>query len=152
MASPSKEARKRKRWGGKRGLVIELAEESAAALRAIALYPDGRADHVTLAFGVDQEEFSPDWVPGGHAVGARIELLAKGTCADGRVQAVLIEIGGVTTRPWDGSILHVTISKLPTARSSESNALLRSAALEPLDLRLEGVVVWTGETTEPPSV
>lgn len=126
--------------------MIELKPESAASLQARALYPDGRAHHVTLAFGVDVESFEPSWVPGGYAVGESVVMRAVGECADGRVQAVIIEINGASTRPWDGSLLHVTVSKQPAARSSESNALIHTATPSPLDLHLEGVVVWSPES------
>lgn len=145
MADEAKKVRGRGRWGGKRGLFIELSAESAAVLRAMALYPDARADHVTLAFGVDLESFRPEWIPGGYAIGSRVPMRAIGACADGRVQAVLIAIDGGTERPWDGARLHVTVSKQPRARSSESNALILSSTPEPLDLPIEGVVRWSDE-------
>src|SRR5689334_2658127 len=95
----AKPARGRGRWGGKSGLVIELLPESAALLRALAIHGDGRADHVTLAFGVDPETFEARWVPGERGVGSAIAMRAIGVVADERVQAVIIEIDGSTVRP-----------------------------------------------------
>lgn len=65
-----------------------------------------------------------------------------GMAANGRVQALLIEVGGSTRRPQDGEPLHITVSRQHDARSSESNEMLKSAVLEPMDLTLRGVVDW----------
>jgi hypothetical protein len=133
------------RWEGKSGLVIALSPASVAAVRALAIYPDLRGDHVTLAYGVARDAFDLAWVPGGHPIGATVPLLATGECRNARVQALLIEAAGSTCRPWDGARLHVTVSKRPDARSSESNALIdATTAPEPLRLLLEGVIAWEG--------
>jgi hypothetical protein len=130
------------RWDGKSGLVIALSPDSAARLRALAAYPDLRGDHVTLAYGVERESFDPAWIPGGYALGATVPLRAIGMVQNGRVQALLLEVGGSTHRPWDGARIHVTVSKQPGARSSESNALYDTAASEPMEVDLDGVVCW----------
>ncbi len=123
-------------------LRVALAPDDAAAVRALARYPVIRGDHVTLAHGVDPAGFESRWVPGGAAPGASIVLDAVGHLADERVHALLVEIAGERHRPWDGGVLHVTVSRQPWARSSEANALALRAAAEPFELTLRGTIVW----------
>lgn len=123
-------------------LRVELTPESAAAVRALARYPEVRGDHVTLAHDVDAARFDPRWVPGGAPLGGSIALRAFGHCADERVDALVVEIAGQRRRPWDDGVLHVTVSRQPWARSSDANALVARAAPEPIDLALRGTVVW----------
>src|SRR5690606_34481466 len=100
------------------------------------------ADHVTLAHRVDPETFSPSWIPGGHAVGDRVAMRAVGHASDGRVQALVIAVAGSTVRPYDEGTLHVTVSVAFGAQPSESNDLLESEPIAPLDLPLSGTVQW----------
>ncbi|MEB2310440.1 MAG: hypothetical protein OZ921_01090 [Sorangiineae bacterium] len=124
-------------------LYVVLDAASVRAVRALARHPELRGDHVTLAFQVDPADFTPAWVPGGGSPGDIVELRAIGHAADARVQALLIEQGGLRTRPWDGGTLHVTVSRQPWARSRDSNALLASGTPEPLELALSGVIAWS---------
>ncbi|MBI3269322.1 MAG: hypothetical protein HYZ53_09895 [Planctomycetes bacterium] len=125
-----------------RNLAILLSPESAARVRALAAFPEVRADHVTLAARVPDGEFDPDWIPGRADVGARVLLHAVGLCRDDRIQALRVEIAGSSRRTWDGGTLHVTVSKLAGVESVESNALLARSAEAPLALDLDGVVEW----------
>lgn len=126
----------------KRSLYIVLDEESAAKVRAMATHVELCADHVTLAHRVDPETFSPSWIPGGHAVGDRVAMRAVGHASDGRVQALVIAVAGSTVRPYDEGTLHVTVSVAFGAQPSESNDLLESEPIAPLDLPLSGTVQW----------
>ncbi|AFY60065.1 hypothetical protein [Synechococcus sp. PCC 6312] len=135
-------------------LAIALDPESQARLHPLAIYPIIRGDHVTLAYldsletAVD-EVLNPAWLYG-YGVGDRVNLRAVGWVADGRVQAMQVEIQaaspsgqGSSVRAWDGGILHITLSRQPEAKSAESNALLAIRSVEyPLDLVLSGTVVW----------
>lgn len=130
------------RWGGKKGLVLALDPQSVSKVRALAEHPDLRGDHITLAFGVDEQSFSPDWIPGGYALGSEVPLRAIGMIRGERVQLLLIEVAGSTLRPWDGGKLHITVSKEYHARSLESNALLSEQRPEAMDIELRATLKW----------
>ncbi len=119
-----------------------LDHASAAAVRALAVHPVVRGGHVTLAHRVDPAKLDEAWIPGGAAIGERLELRAIGVASNERVQALSIEMAGTSTRPWDGGRLHVTISRAEDASSAESNALLAGVAIEPIELTLSGTVDW----------
>ena len=126
-----------------RSLWIELDRASRMAVRRLARHPELYGDHVTLAFHVDPERLAPAWFVGGSAVGDRVDLSVMGQVMNERIQALLIEIAGVTRRPFDDGPLHVTLSAVESARAVESNALIESgAAVEPLSLSLSGRIVW----------
>jgi hypothetical protein len=126
----------------KRSLYVVLDEESRAKVRAIAVYPEVRGDHVTLAHRVDPQSLSPEWIPGGANVGDRVELEVRGQAMDGRVQALVVSMGGTRKRPSDGGMLHVTVSFASEARAGDANALLGVATLVPLRMHLSGTVQW----------
>lgn len=144
MTSAGEDGKKRGRgrWGGKKGLVLSLEPESAQLVRALAEHPDVRGDHVTLAFGVDEEAFSPDWIPGGYLLGAEVPLTAVGMIRGERVQLLVIAVAESTVRPWDGGKLHITVSKQPHARSLESNVLLKEQTPEAIELSLRATAKW----------
>jgi hypothetical protein len=124
-------------------LWIELDRASRMVVRRFARHPELHGDHVTLAFHVDPANLSPAWLVGGSAVGERVEMSVAGQVMNERVQALLVEIGGVSRRPFDDGPLHVTLSTTEDARPVESNALVESgAAVEPLSLSLSGRIAW----------
>ncbi|HJL16266.1 MAG TPA: HD domain-containing protein [Sandaracinaceae bacterium LLY-WYZ-13_1] len=138
MARLERELRKRTLW-------IALDDESVRALRARAVHPVVRADHVTLAHRVDAEAVDVGaLLPDGVALDAPVELAAVAEHRDDRVQALVVRIDGASERPADGGTLHVTVSRAPEARSKDANALLERTPGEPLDppLRLRGHVEW----------
>ena len=126
----------------KRSLYVVLDEASVSRVRALARHRELAGDHVTLAHGVLPEALSPEAIPGGHTIGDRVELRAVAEVSDARVQALLIEMAGSSERPYDGGTLHVTVSFASDARASESNALIRSAPMMPVELALSGQVRW----------
>ena len=124
-------------------LRVQLDPWSVAAVRVLGRYPVLRGDHVTLAHDVDPADFDPRWVPGGGALGSAVALSVVGHSADDRVQALLVEIAGQLRRPYDGGVLHVTVSRQPWARSSDANALPDRATPSPMALALHGRIAWT---------
>lgn len=124
----------------RQNVLLRLTPESRARVRALAVHPELRGDHVTLAHGVPAGSLDPRWMPGGLEVGDAVAFRAVGVAHDDRVQALVVEIAGSTERPSDGGRLHVTVSRAPGARSRDSNDLLATARVWPVDLRLEGVV------------
>ncbi len=88
------------------------------------------------------DEFDPAWVPGGTAVGDTVVLTAVGEVRDERVQALIVEVNGSSHRPFDGGLLHVTVSRSPEARSRDANDLLARAAPVRVELALSGSVAW----------
>jgi hypothetical protein len=127
-----------------RSLVIVLDSVSRRKLRELAIHAELYGDHVTLAFRVAPAAFSPAWVPGRRNVGDRVELSVVGQLFDRRVQTLLVEIAGTRERPFDGGVLHVTLSTVHDARASESNALIASGnSTVPLLMSLAGTVEWT---------
>jgi hypothetical protein len=126
----------------RRSLYVVLDEDSELEASALAIHPDVRGDHVTLAFAVDPTKASPAWIPGGHRVGDRVDVHVTGMVADERAQALVVEIGGSSKRPWDGGTLHVTVSVAPGARARESNDVIAEQEPVPLDMHLRGTVMW----------
>jgi hypothetical protein len=126
-----------------RSLRIELDRASRMVVRRFARHPELHGDHVTLAFHVDPAKLSPTWLVGGARVGDHVDASVAGQVLNERVQALLVEIGGVSRRPFDGGPLHVTLSTTQSARAVESNALIESGApVEPLALSLSGHIAW----------
>lgn len=126
-----------------RSLQIVLDRKSRNTLRIHARHEEFYGDHVTLAFRVDPARTTSDWIPGASAPGDYVDVLAVGEVVNERIQALLVEIGGVRRRPFDGGPLHVTLSTALDARAVESNALIDSgAAVEPYRLALGGHVAW----------
>ena len=123
-------------------LLIELDEASRQAVRALATLPELRGDHVTLVFGLHPADLDSRWIPGGFQVGERVELRGVALVENERIQALRVEIAGASTRPHDGGILHVTVSRALDARSRDSNDLLATDAGKPMDLALRGIVGW----------
>ncbi len=140
-------------------LAVALDAQSQAKLYPLAIYPILRADHLTLAHGsferpadsqcaTDSTDLSliptydPAWLLG-YGLGDTVTMRGLGWVANGRVQAMKVEIQGSSYRAWDGGILHITLSRQPEAKSAESNLLLATTPLEqPLDLELSGTVCW----------
>lgn len=125
----------------KRALYLVLDETSQRAVRRLAVHPERFGDHVTLAYRVDPASSDPAWVPGGLPIGAHVAFRAVGHAQDERVQALAVEIAGSRARPWDGGVLHVTVSAALDAEPSESNALL-AGGWEPFELALAGSIAW----------
>ncbi len=126
-----------------RSLYVELDRPSRNTVRRLARHEELYGDHVTLAFRVDPSRYSPAWVPGGSALGERVDVVVVGEVMNERVQALVVELGGVARRPFDSGPLHVTLSATTDARAVESNALIESgAAVEPLRLSLGGRIAW----------
>jgi hypothetical protein len=126
----------------KRHLYVVLDEASVSEVRARAVHRVLRGDHVTLTSWENPTSFDPAWVPGGAKPGDRVQVHAVGEAADERVQALRVEIAGTSRRPYDGGILHVTVSRAHEARSVESNRLLAQRPTQPIDLELRGTVQW----------
>lgn len=131
--------------GARASLEIVLAPESAARVQAMARFPVLRGDHVTLAYAEQVLHFDRKWVPSGQAPGASLSFSAVGECFDDRVQALLVEVAGSRRRPWDGGMLHVTVSRQPWARSHEANSLLLRVEPSPVSLPLSGRITWRSE-------
>jgi hypothetical protein len=132
---------------GERYLYVVLDEASVKLVRARARHRVLRGDHVTLTSRIDPASFVPAWVPGGARPGDRVVVHAVGEAADERVQALLVEMGGSTRRPYDEGILHVTVSRVFEARSVESNRLLAEHPVEPVSLELYGTIRWVVRKT-----
>ncbi|HEY8428685.1 MAG TPA: HD domain-containing protein [Sandaracinaceae bacterium] len=126
----------------KRSLHVVLDDESRAKVRALAVHPEVRGDHVTLAHAVLPSALDPAWIPGGARVGDRVEVVATGHAKDERVQALVVEMAGSARRPYDGGTLHVTVSFAPDARANEANDLLERARAAPLEMTLRGTIEW----------
>ena len=126
----------------KRSIEIRLDDASREALAKRARLPVVRAAHVTIARRVRPGDLDPAWIPGGHAIGDVVSLRAVGECADVRVHAVVVELAGEKVRPFDGGVLHVTVSRASDARSRDANELFADAEPTPLDLPLSGRLVW----------
>jgi hypothetical protein len=129
----------------KRSLYVVLDEESRGRLRALAIHPEIKADHVTLAHRVDPSRFDPAWIPGNLRLGEHIEIRGVGQVRDHRVQALLVEIEGARTRPFDGGALHITMSLNGDARARESNTLIAVATPVPSAMPLRGTIAWVDD-------
>jgi hypothetical protein len=124
-------------------LLVRLTPPCIAAVQALAVFSVLRGDHVTIASGIDSSVFDPEWVPGGYGLGDVVPLVGRGLCQDAVVQTLVVEIAGSSRRPFDGGVLHITVSRHPDGRSRQSNDLLeRQPPLVPMPLRLEGIVEW----------
>lgn len=126
----------------RRCLYFELDSASRERVAALATLPVVRGHHVTLAYRVDPDQFSPDWVPGGFAPGNTAEIEATHVVRDDLVEVLVVEIAGTHRRPVDGGTLHVTVSRAPGARSRDANQLLERGTRVPLSLTLRGTVRW----------
>jgi hypothetical protein len=109
----------------------------------MAIHPELRGHHVTLAYRVNPADFAPAWVPGRAGVGDVLEFGVVGQLFDRRVQLMLVEIAGTRERPYDGGVLHLTLSTTSDASARESNALIASGtSTVPLAFSLKGRVEW----------
>lgn len=126
----------------RRCLYVELDASSRERVAALATLPVLRGHHVTLAYRVDPEEFSPEWVPGGFAPGSSVELAATHVVRSDLVEVLIVEIAGTHQRPLDGGTLHLTVSRAPEARSRDANQVLEQGARVPLSLPLRGTICW----------
>jgi hypothetical protein len=125
-----------------RNLELKLSAPSVECVRRAARLPILRGEHVTLARRVDPNGNIEALVPNGHRLGERIAFRAVAECCDERVQTWVVELAGSSVRPWDGGVLHITVSRAEGARSKDSNDLLQSGARAPLAIDLEGELVW----------
>lgn len=123
-------------------LAVELTAASRSRILPLCTLPILRADHVTLAHGVDVARFDPAWVPGGARLGERVPVHAVALLRSAEVEALAVELAGVRRRPHDGGLLHLTLSRSHAARSHAANALMSKRQGEACDLWLEGVVGW----------
>ncbi|MFC4295765.1 hypothetical protein ACFO0A_11935 [Novosphingobium tardum] len=101
---------------------------TADRVRLLALrpprYPNVDADHVTLTAGHGHDAELPE-----EAVGARV----VGHVDDGLgVEALVVEIGGVTQRP-DSGTWHITWSLADGRKARESNDVIGRQGWEPWD-------------------
>lgn len=126
----------------KRNLQIRLSESSVARVRGAKRLPVARGEHVTLARRVAPHTIVTDMAPGAQRAGDVLSLRAVAECCNERVQAWVVELNGSSVRPWDGGVLHVTVSRAEDARSKDSNDLLLSAPRSPISIELDGVVEW----------
>lgn len=85
-------------------------------------YPNVRAHHVTLAFGVRRGYPLP-----GETAGRIVGVADDGS----GVQALVVEIGGTTRRP-DGSTYHITWSLAPGRAAKESNRVIAARGWTPV--------------------
>jgi hypothetical protein len=125
----------------RRNLQVRLDATSQAELRRAARLPIVRGEHVTLARRVPANADAAA-LASGFAVGDVVPIVAVAECADERVQAFVVEIGGSSRRAWDGGLLHVTVSRSEAARSRDANSVLEQAPRVPLALALSGVLEW----------
>ena len=85
-------------------------------------YPNVVAHHCTLEFGVDENVELP----------TEKSATVVGVADDNNgVQAIVLSIGGVTTRP-DGSTYHITWSLNPGHKPVESNKVIEKFGWSPL--------------------
>jgi hypothetical protein len=97
----------------------ELPEGERSRLLSLfpAVYPDVVAHHITRTFGVTEDEPLPE----------ETQAVVVGIANDGeRVQALVCEVGGTTTRP-DGKTYHVTwsLDREQGAKPAMSNDVIR---------------------------
>lgn len=123
-------------------LAVELDEESRKLVRELALYEEVRAHHVTLAYTHNGEPFSPDWIPGGRAVGDSLQFETRGFSVNEEIQVLVVSIDGSSVRPFDGGTLHITVSKKPGVPSTHANEAILNVTLVPFTRQLKGRVAW----------
>lgn len=123
-------------------LAVVLDAESHLYLTELALYPEVRAHHVTLAYPEDEGSFSESWLPPGTQVGEEVTIEAKGFSITEDIQVLVVAIGGTSTRPFDGGTLHITVAKLPGVSSNQSNTAIESVDLIPYEKTLKGKISW----------
>lgn len=123
-------------------LAVVLDPESHLYLRELALYSEVRAHHVTLAYPDDQVIFAESWLPLGTALGDEVLVVGRGFSITEDVQALVVAISGSTTRPFDGGILHITVSKQPGIPSTQSNQVIAEVNLVPFDKTFKGKIGW----------
>lgn len=114
------------------GWLLSEEERDRLLIDIPARYPDLKAHHVTLEYGVPKD---PDLIP------PETEGTVVGIADDDRgIQALVVEIGGTTRRP-DGSVYHITWS-LDESLGYEavmSNDLIRNGwkKIDPRTIQLE---------------
>ena len=113
-----------------------------ARVHAAARLGVRRGDHVTLARYGSRAELSAAALPAGLSVGQRVSFVAVAEALSDKLQAWVVEIGGSTRRPFDGGVLHVTVSRSEGARSKDANLLLSTGETAPLNVPLSGTVAW----------
>jgi hypothetical protein len=93
------------------------------------IYPDVIAHHITHEFNI-VEQLPPD------AITARVTYMMHGN----GVQAAIVKVNGTTTRTYEDSFYHVTISvdRAAGAKPQDSNALIKDSknwtVVSPFDL------------------
>ena len=95
----------------------------------VPIHPDVIAHHVTHEYGI-YEQLPPD------ASSVRVTAIAQ----DSGVQVAIVKVNGTTTRVYDDSFYHITISinRADGAKPQDSNGLIKDSrnwtAVMPFDL------------------
>jgi hypothetical protein len=109
------------------GWLLDPRERAQLLRRFPPSYPDILADHVTLAFGAAARDIACPRTRGGEIVGH---------VDDGAgVEALVVRIGGTTTRPGGGTY-HITwsIDRARGRKPVDSNDVMAGRAFELLDV------------------
>ncbi len=108
---------------GYTGWKLPEAERAPLLKRFLPAYATVKADHVTHIFGVEAD----------HPLPRETQGCIVGIADDGQgVQALVVEIGGTTTRP-DGSTFHITWSLGPGRAAKESNEVIAGHGWKPVE-------------------
>ena len=94
------------------------------------------------------DELDGSVIPGGRKLGETVDIHVIAESVDHRVQVFGVEIHGARRRPFDGGVLHLTVSRTRDARSRDANDLLaQGSATAPsfAPLVLHGVVELVDE-------
>ncbi len=124
-----------KRRGGY--VAIVLNDESAAALREMAVHENVYCHHLTVFFKPPKASFEEDF---GGLLGKSVTIQVTGIAEDAQGQAVACEVDERVTLSNRRS--HVTISCADGVKPQYSNELLETVSPEPLELTLEGTVCF----------
>jgi len=123
-------------------LAVALDGDSCKIVRELALYEEVRGDHVTLAYPLNGEQFSPDWIPGARILGDSVDFETRGFSVTQSIQVLVVSIDGSSQRPFDGGTLHITVSKQPGVPSTHANEAILNVTLVPFIRRLKGRICW----------
>jgi len=125
-----------------RHLYVVLDAASRAKAARHARLPVVKCDHVTLAHRAPADSSIADYLDGSWQEGDEVTLHVVAEYLSEQVQAWLVELNGSSRRKHDAGMLHVTVSRSPTARSRDSNSLLRSGTPTPHTEVLRGTLRW----------
>lgn len=129
----------------RRSLYLKLDETSRDEVRRRARLPIVRGDHITLAYRIDPDCFTPECVPGQFPVGSAVSFEVTHSVRTAELEVFVVAIAGQTLRPQDGGTLHVTVSRAQGARSRDSNQVIEQAEWQPMTLRLGGTIEWADD-------